>query len=62
MNGLPPVAAELVRPAVRRQPGAIGEVADDGGLGEGLGHLDVERPLPLRVLGFVAAAARAEPT
>jgi hypothetical protein len=56
------LSAELVRTAVRRQPGAVGEVANDRGLGDRLGHLDVERALPLAVLGFVAGWHAAEPT
>ena len=49
--------AERVGAIVIGELRAFAEVADDGGFGDRLGHLDVERVLPLRVLDVVAARA-----
>ena len=60
-EGLPSFMPNVYDAIVIGELGALAEVADDGRFGDGLGHLDVEGVLPLRVLDVVASRAGSEP-
>ena len=51
--------SERVCAAVIRKLGTLAEVTDHGGFSDRLGHLDVERILPLRVFDVMASLASA---